>query len=164
MYMICLYELYVNNGKEDEINVADFSTLKEAQYFLKTKYDIKTSIANLSKNMKNEGTINKITTVPVLTIKFGTGSNRTITEGIVEGNKIKYDYDQDAMFLEGIISTISFPNLKDAELQDAYNSYTPQELLENMLYPDELEKLGRDVAIEIGAAENPFDLLDEAKN
>lgn len=59
MYMICLYELYVNNGKEDEINVADFSTLKEAQYFLKTKYDIKTSIANLSKNMKNEGTINK---------------------------------------------------------------------------------------------------------
>lgn len=89
---------------------------------------------------------------------------KAASKQIVEGNKIKYDYDQDAMFMEGIISTITFPNLKDAALQDAYNAYTPKELLENMLYPDELEKLGREVAIEIGAAENPFDLLDEAKN
>ena len=59
MYMIVLYELYVNDGKEDEINIGDFNTLKEAQYFLKTKFDVVTSIANLSKNIKNKGIIDK---------------------------------------------------------------------------------------------------------
>lgn len=57
--MIVIYEIFDNDGKEDERNIGDFNTLKEAQYFLQTKFDTKTSIVNLSKMIKTKGTINK---------------------------------------------------------------------------------------------------------
>ena len=57
--MIVIYEIFNNDGKQDERNIGDFNSLKEAQYFLQTKFNTKTTIANLSKNIKNEGIINK---------------------------------------------------------------------------------------------------------
>lgn len=58
--MIVIYEIFNNDdNKEDERNIGDFDTLKEAKYFLETKFDTKTSIANLSKMIKKKGTINK---------------------------------------------------------------------------------------------------------
>ena len=45
--MIVIYEIFKNdNDMEDERNIGDFDSLKEAKYFLETKYDTKTSIAN----------------------------------------------------------------------------------------------------------------------
>ena len=58
--MIVIYEIFINNNnKEDELNIGDFDTLKEAKYFLEIKRDVKTSIVNLSKNIKRKGTIAK---------------------------------------------------------------------------------------------------------
>lgn len=58
--MIVIYEIFKNdNDMEDERNIGDFDSLKEAKYFLETKYDTKTSIANLSKMIKKKGIINK---------------------------------------------------------------------------------------------------------
>ena len=58
--MIVIYEIFTNdNNKEDERNIGDFNSLKEAKYFLESKFETKTSLANLSKMIKNKGTINK---------------------------------------------------------------------------------------------------------
>ena len=58
--MLVIYEKFINdNDMEDERNIGDFDTLKEAQYFLEHKFDTKTSISNLSKTLKRKGTINK---------------------------------------------------------------------------------------------------------
>lgn len=58
--MIVIYELFKNeNYMEDERNIGDFDTLKEAKYFFKTKLDTETSISNLSKTIKEKGIINK---------------------------------------------------------------------------------------------------------
>lgn len=58
--MIVIYEMFVNdNNKDDERYIGYFDSLKEAKYFLETKYDTKTSIANLSKMIKKKGVINK---------------------------------------------------------------------------------------------------------
>ena len=58
--MLVIYEMFVNdNDKLDERNVADCDTLKEVKYLLKNKFDTNTSIANISKIIKNKGVINK---------------------------------------------------------------------------------------------------------
>ena len=58
--MIVVYEKFINeNGVEDERNVGDFDSLKEAQVFFSKHRDVRTSIANLSKTIKQRGTINK---------------------------------------------------------------------------------------------------------
>lgn len=58
--MIVIYELYINErNQEDEINLFDCDSLKEAQYFFEFKLGVKTSLKNLSKHTKNNGTINK---------------------------------------------------------------------------------------------------------
>ena len=58
--MIVIYEKFINeDGVEDERNIGDFDSLKEAQVFFSTKRDVKTSIANLSKTIKKKGVINK---------------------------------------------------------------------------------------------------------
>ena len=58
--MLVIYEKFINeNDMEDERNIGDFDTLKEAKYFLEEKYGTKTSISNLSKMIKRKGTINK---------------------------------------------------------------------------------------------------------
>lgn len=58
--MIVIYEIYKSeNDLEDERNIGDFKTLKEAKYFLENKFDTKTSIANLSKTIKKKSTLNK---------------------------------------------------------------------------------------------------------
>ena len=55
--MIVIYEVFDNDGVEDERNIGDFNSLKEAQYFLQTKFDTKTSVQNLSKILKTKGKI-----------------------------------------------------------------------------------------------------------
>lgn len=58
--MLVVYELHINNmNKEDELCLFDCNSLKEAKYFFETKLKIKTSLNNLSKHIKNCGTINK---------------------------------------------------------------------------------------------------------
>ena len=58
--MLVVYEKFKNNmNNDDERNIGDFETLKEIKMFLETKFDTKTSISNISKIMKNKGTINK---------------------------------------------------------------------------------------------------------
>lgn len=58
--MIVIYEKFINeDGVEDEINIGDFDSLKEVQAFFSDKRDVKTSIANISKTIKNQGIINK---------------------------------------------------------------------------------------------------------
>ena len=58
--MLVVYELYMNeNNEEDELNLFDCDSLKEAKYFFEFKLGVKTSLANLSKLSKINGTINK---------------------------------------------------------------------------------------------------------
>lgn len=59
-YMLVVYELYINeNNEEDELNLFDCDSLKEAKYFFEYKLGVKTSLRNLSKHTKNKGIINK---------------------------------------------------------------------------------------------------------
>ena len=58
--MLVVYELYINeNNEEDEINLFDCDSLKDAKYFFEYKLNTKTSIENLSKATKTNRTINK---------------------------------------------------------------------------------------------------------
>lgn len=58
--MLVIYELYINErNQEDEINLFDCDSLKEAKYFFEFKLGVKTSLKNLSKQTKNNGIINK---------------------------------------------------------------------------------------------------------
>ena len=58
--MHVVYELYINeNNEEDEINLFDCDSLKDAKYFFEYKLNTKTSIENLSKATKTNRTINK---------------------------------------------------------------------------------------------------------
>lgn len=82
----------------------------------------------------------------------------------VEGGKILFKSDPDNLFLKAITECAVFPDLKNAKLQDAYKAVSPEELLQKMLYPDEVEKLGRDIAVKIGLIDDPMSLLEEAKN
>lgn len=60
MKVIVIYETYKNDRQlDDERYIGEFNSLKEAKYFLETKYSTKTSLANLSKMIKTKGTINK---------------------------------------------------------------------------------------------------------
>lgn len=58
--MLVIYELYINErNQEDEINLFDCDSLKEAKYFFEFKLGVKTSLKNLSKHIRTSGTINK---------------------------------------------------------------------------------------------------------
>lgn len=58
--MLVIYELHINNmNEEDELNLFDCDSLKEAKYFFEFKLGIKTSLMNLSKHTKTNGVINK---------------------------------------------------------------------------------------------------------
>ncbi len=58
--MLVIYELHINNkNQEDEMNLFDCDSLKEAKYFFEYKLGVKTSLTNLSKQIKTNGTINK---------------------------------------------------------------------------------------------------------
>lgn len=58
--MLVIYELHINDrNKEDELNLFDCDSLKEAKYFFEYKLGVKTSLRNLSKQIKTNGTINK---------------------------------------------------------------------------------------------------------
>lgn len=58
--MLVVYELYINeNNEEDELNLFDCDNLKEAKYFFEYNLGVKTSLENLRKHTKNNGTINK---------------------------------------------------------------------------------------------------------
>ena len=58
--MLVIYELHMNNmNKEDELCLFDCDSLKEARYFFELKLGVKTSLTNLSKQIKTNGTINK---------------------------------------------------------------------------------------------------------
>jgi len=57
---LVIYELHINNmNKEDELNLFDCESLKEAQYFFKTKLNVSTSLTNLSKQIRTKGIICK---------------------------------------------------------------------------------------------------------
>lgn len=58
--MLVIYELHINNmNEEDELNLFDCDSLKEAKYFFEFKLGVKTSLMNLSKQAKTNGLINK---------------------------------------------------------------------------------------------------------
>lgn len=58
--MLVIYELHMNNrNKEDELCLFDCDSLKEARYFFELKLGVKTSLTNLSKQIRTNGTINK---------------------------------------------------------------------------------------------------------
>ena len=58
--MLVIYELHINNkNQEDEMSLFDCDSLKEAKYFFEYKLGVKTSLTNLSKQIKTNGTINK---------------------------------------------------------------------------------------------------------
>lgn len=58
--MLVIYELHINNmNEEDELNLFDCDTLKEAKYFFEFNLGVKTSLMNLSKQAKTNGVINK---------------------------------------------------------------------------------------------------------
>ena len=58
--MLVIYELHINNrNQEDELNLFDCDSLKEAKYFFEYKLGVKTSLTNLSKHIKTNGVINK---------------------------------------------------------------------------------------------------------
>ena len=58
--MIVIYELHINdNNSEDELNLFDCDSLKEAKFFFETRLGVKTSLTNLSKHIRTSGTINK---------------------------------------------------------------------------------------------------------
>ena len=57
---LVIYEIHINNmNKEDELNLFDCESLKEAQYFFKNKLKVDTSLTNLSKHIRDKGLISK---------------------------------------------------------------------------------------------------------
>ncbi len=58
--MIVIYELNINSDNQEyELNLFDCDSLKEAKYFFEFKLGVKTSLNNLSKHIRTNGTINK---------------------------------------------------------------------------------------------------------
>lgn len=58
--MIVIYEIHINdNDREDELNLFDCDSLKEAKFFFETRLGVKTSLTNLSKHIRTSGVINK---------------------------------------------------------------------------------------------------------
>lgn len=81
-----------------------------------------------------------------------------------KNGKITFDFSQYDMYMKAITECNTYPNFKNANLQDAYKATSARELVEKMLYPDEIENLGQKLSIKIGLMENPLDLVDDAKN
>lgn len=82
----------------------------------------------------------------------------------VEKGKIKFEFSQDAMVMMAIETTCVYPDLKNADLQDAYGALSVVELIQKMLYADEINKLGNDLQIKLGLVDNPVEMLEDAKN
>jgi hypothetical protein len=59
MNILVVYEVQDKDGVFDEINIFDCDNLKGIKDFLEHKHNTKTSLANLSKIIKRQGTINK---------------------------------------------------------------------------------------------------------
>jgi len=58
--MIVIYEIHINDrNREDELNLFDCDSLKEAKFFFENKLGVKTSLTNLSKHIRTNGVINK---------------------------------------------------------------------------------------------------------
>lgn len=86
------------------------------------------------------------------------------SERKVEKGKLKIEFNQDAMIMKAIEITCSYPDLKNADLQDAYGAFSVKELIQKMLYADEINKLGNELQIKLGLVDNPVEMLEEAKN
>ena len=58
--MLVIYEIHINNrNQQDELNLFDCDSLKEAKFFFENKLGVKTSLTNLSKHIRTNGIINK---------------------------------------------------------------------------------------------------------
>lgn len=86
------------------------------------------------------------------------------SERKVDKGKLRFEYNQDAMILKAIEISCIYPDLKNAELQDAYQAYSVQELIQKMLYADEINKLGNQLQVKLGLVDNPAEMLEAAKN
>lgn len=86
------------------------------------------------------------------------------SERKVDKGKLKIEFNQDAMILKAIEIACVYPDLKNAELQDAYGVFGVRELIQKMLYADEINKLGNELQVKLGLVDNPVEMLEDAKN
>lgn len=73
-------------------------------------------------------------------------------------------FKTDKYFKDIVVETVTYPNLRDKELQDSYGVMEPGELLNKMLNSQEFNKL-LEKCLEINGLNKSFDdLKNEAKN
>lgn len=78
-------------------------------------------------------------------------------------NQFTRELDQIKYTSELLAASVVYPDLNNAELQDAYGVKTPVALLKKMLYPREQAKLANEV-MAFSQIEELEDLVEEAKN
>ena len=91
---------------------------------------------------------------------------KTCTKRVqVVGKKGQFtqDFDANAYLAKLAAKAVVFPDLNDTELQNSYGVMGAEQLVKNMLYKDEFDKL-TEILIEETDSENIEDLVDEAKN
>lgn len=76
----------------------------------------------------------------------------------------KQEFDQDLYVREMIVEAVKFPNLHSKELQDSYNVMGAIDLLQEMLYMDEMLRLQTSIMEYIGGNITLEDRVEEAKN
>lgn len=74
------------------------------------------------------------------------------------------EIDQNIYLAKIIVASVSFPDLKNAELQKSYNVIGAEELLRKMLFPGEYATLVQQVQELNGFDQSMEDLMDEVKN
>lgn len=72
--------------------------------------------------------------------------------------------DQNIYLAKIIVASVSFPDLKNAELQKSYGVIGAEELLRKMLFPGEYATLIQKVQELNGFDQSMEDLMDEVKN
>ncbi|AET70765.1 Phage XkdN-like protein [Desulfosporosinus orientis DSM 765] len=74
------------------------------------------------------------------------------------------EIDQNIYLAKIIVASVSFPDLKNAELQRSYGVMGAEELLRKMLFPGEYAALVQQVQEINGFDQGMEDLMDEVKN
>lgn len=82
--------------------------------------------------------------------------------------KLMLEADFTGMDFAAIEHCCIYPDLKNGELQDAYNvggaEDSERALIEKLLYPDEIYNLGQAILKKIGLAKDYQELIKDAKN
>lgn len=86
------------------------------------------------------------------------------TNLVKKGGTKQVTIDSTLLTQNAILESVTYPNLKDVQLQESYKVLSDRQLLKKMLTGPELERLGDKVLRVQGFLEDINALIDDAKN